>query len=296
MRYQIQAVFWFIMAGASAPSPAQAQESAPSRTNAAPLELYKKMSLEQLMNLDVISVARAPEPFGQAPAAIQVVTGEDIERSGASSIPEALRLADNLEVAQINSHDWAISARGFDTSLADKLLVLVDGRSIYTPLYGGVLWNTQDYLLEDIDRIEVISGPGGTLWGANAVNGVINITTKNAQDTQGLYLEAGGGTELQDFMGVRYGGMLASNVFFRVYDKYSDRGSELFTNGNSAQDDWSTGQGGSAWTRRFPPKTTQPCRVIFTADGKGWARSEMSPSREATFWDAGRTLIPKNRI
>jgi iron complex outermembrane recepter protein len=202
------------------------------------------MTLEQLMNLDVTSVAKEPEPYGEAAAALQVVTGDDIRRSGASSIPEALRLADNLEVAQINSHDWAISARGFNADLADKLLVLIDGRAVYTPLYGGVLWNVQDYLLEDIDRIEVISGPGGTLWGANAVNGVINITTKSAQDTQGLYLEAGGGTELQDFTGLRYGGTLASNVFFRMYAKYSDRDNELFTNGNNAQDSWSMGQGG----------------------------------------------------
>lgn len=107
--------------------------------------------------------------------------------SGASSIPEALRLADNLQVARINAHDWAISARGLNANLANKLLVLVDGRAVYTPLYGGVLWNVQDCLLADIDRIEVISGPGGTLWGANAVNGVINIITKAAQDTQGLY-------------------------------------------------------------------------------------------------------------
>jgi iron complex outermembrane receptor protein len=206
---------------------------------------FKRMSLEELMDQPVTSVARAPEPFGQAPSAIQVVTGEDIRRSGASSIPEALRLADNLEVAQINSHDWAISARGFDANLADKLLVLIDGRAVYTPLYGGVLWNVQDYLLEDIDRIEVISGPGGTQWGANAVNGVINITTKSAKDTQGLYLEAGGGNELQDFTGFRYGGTLDSNVFFRVYGKYFDRGQEVFSdNGNNAHDAWSTGQGG----------------------------------------------------
>jgi iron complex outermembrane recepter protein len=205
---------------------------------------YKKLSLTELMNLDVTSVAKTPQPYSEAPAAIQVVTGEDIERSGASSLPEALRLADNLEVAQVNSHDWAISARGFDANLANKLLVLVDGRTVYTPLYGGVLWDQQDYLLEDIDRIEVISGPGGTLWGANAVNGVINITTKSAADTQGVYLEAGGGSELQDFTGVRYGGTLASNVYFRIYGKYFDRNSEILTNGDSAHDSWAMGQGG----------------------------------------------------
>ncbi len=209
------------------------------------VEIFKRMSLEELMNQTVTSVSRAPEPFGQAPSAIQVITGEDIQRSGASSIPEALRLADNLEVAQINSHDWAISARGFDANLADKLLVLIDGRAVYTPLYGGVLWNVQDYLLEDIDRIEVISGPGGTQWGANAVNGVINITTKSAKDTQGLYLEAGGGNELRDYTGLRFGGALGSNVFFRVYGKYFDRSDEVFSeNGSKANDSWNMGQGG----------------------------------------------------
>ena len=136
------------------------------------------------------------EKLLEAASAIQVITQEDIRRSGATSIPEALRLADNLQVAQKNSHDWAISARGFNTDLANKLLVLIDGRTVYTPLYSGVFWDVQDYLLEDIDRIEVISGPGGTLWGANAVNGVINIITKSADDTQGLYVEGGGGTQL----------------------------------------------------------------------------------------------------
>ena len=196
------------------------------------------------MNLDVTSVSRQPEPFGEAPAAIEVITGDQIRRSGAASIPEALRLADNLEVAQENSHDWAISARGFNTSLANKLLVLEDGRTVYTPLFSGVYWDVQDYLLHDLDRIEVISGPGGTLWGANAVNGVINITTKSAKDTQGLYLETGGGTELQEFGAVRYGDTLASNVYFRAYAKYFDRSSEDLSNGSRAGDAWDQGRVG----------------------------------------------------
>ena len=143
------------------------------------------------MDLQVTSVSKEPEPYEEAPAALDVITQDEINRSGASSIPEALRLADNLEVAQRDSHDWAISARGFDSALGNKLLVLMDGRALYSPLFSGVFWNAQDYLLEDIDRIEVISGPGGTLWGANAVNGVINITSKSAKDTQGFYIEGG---------------------------------------------------------------------------------------------------------
>ena len=202
-RLPIAAVVLLLFAGAAF------AEDAP---NVQGTDAYKKMSLTQLMDLDVTSVAKQPQPYGQAPAAIQVITGEDISRSGASSLPEAMRLADNLEVAQKNSHDWAISARGFNTALANKLLVLMDGRTVYTPLFSGVFWDVQDYLLQDIDRVEVISGPGGTLWGANAVNGVINITSKSAKDTQGLYVEGGGGSQLRDFGGVRYGGTLSSNV------------------------------------------------------------------------------------
>ncbi len=208
------------------------------------LQSFKHMSLEQLMTQDVTSVAREAQPWVDAPAAIQVVTSDDIHLSGASSIPEALRLADNLEVAQANAHDWAISARGFNSIFSDKLLVLMDGRTIYTPLYGGVIWQVQDYLMEDIDRIEVISGPGGTLWGANAVNGVINITTKSARDTQGVYIESGGGNELQAFAGVREGFELGSNIYARVYGKYDDRGEEFLTNHAGAHDAWSSGQGG----------------------------------------------------
>lgn len=212
-------------------------------TNESPTAL-KRLSLEELMDLDITSVAKKPEPYGKAPAAIQVITGDDIRRSGASSIPEALRLADNLQVAQKGSHSWAISARGFNTDSANKLLVLMDGRSVYTPLFSGVFWDRQDYLLEDIDRIEVISGPGGTLWGANAVNGVINIITKSSKDTQGFYVEGGGGSTLKGFGGLRYGDKLATNVSFRVYGKYFDRDSEVFPNGDEASDSWRMGQGG----------------------------------------------------
>ena len=204
----------------------------------------KNLSVEDLMNIEVTSVARHPEKLRNAASAIQVITQEDIRRSGATSIPEALRLADNLQVAQKNSHDWAISARGFNTDLANKLLVMIDGRTVYTPLYSGVFWDVQDYLLEDIDRIEVISGPGGALWGANAVNGVINIITKSAKDTQGVYAEAGGGSQPQDFTGLRYGGALDADTAFRVYGKYFNRGAEVLANGDSASDSWRQGRAG----------------------------------------------------
>jgi iron complex outermembrane receptor protein len=204
----------------------------------------KQLNVEDLMNVEVTSVARHPQKLLGSASAIQVITQEDIRRSGATSIPEALRLADNLQVAQKNSHDWAISARGFNTALSNKLLVLIDGRTVYTPLFSGVFWDVQDYLLEDIDRIEVISGPGGTLWGANAVNGVINIITKSAADTQGVYTEGGGGSELHDFAGARYGGVLSADTNFRVYGKYFDRGDEVTGNGNPEPDAWRQARAG----------------------------------------------------
>src|SRR6266568_1484662 len=204
----------------------------------------KRLSLEELMNIEVTTVSKRPEKLTESASAIQVITQEDLRRSGASSIPEALRLAPNLQVAQTDSRQWAISARGFNNGLANKLLVLMDGRTVYTPLFAGVFWDVQDTMMEDIDRIEVISGPGSTLWGANAVNGVINVITKSAKDTQGTLLTAGGGTELRDFGGARYGGKLGENVYFRLYGKYFDRDSSVLSNGRDASDEWSMGQGG----------------------------------------------------
>jgi iron complex outermembrane receptor protein len=182
--------------------------------------------------------------LSETASAIQVINQEDIRRSGAASLPEALRLASNLEVAQVDSRQWAISARGFNNTTANKMLVLIDGRTVYTPLYAGVFWDVQDPLMEDIDRIEVISGPGATLWGANAVNGVINVTSKNARDTQGLLFTGGGGTELRGFSSVRYGGQLSSKAHYRVYGKFFDRDSAVLRNGQDAADDWHMGQGG----------------------------------------------------
>src|SRR6185437_4934904 len=145
---------------------------------------------------------------------------------------------------QKNAHDWGISARGFNTDLANKLLVMIDGRTVYTPLFSGVFWDAQDYLLEDVERIEVISGPGGTLWGANAVNGIINIITRSAADTHGTYVEAGGGRQPQGLAGGRYGGSLGPGVDFRVYGKYLDMTDEPLASGSSAADGWHQGRGG----------------------------------------------------
>ena len=244
----------------------------------------KQLSIEDLMNLQVTSVAKEPQRLLQAAAAIQVITADDIRRSGASSIPEALRLADNLQVAQINAHDWAISARGFNANLANKLLVLVDGRAVYTPLYGGVLWNVQDCLLADIDRIEVISGPGGTLWGANAVNGVINIITKAAHDTQGLYALAAGGNGLQEQAGIRYGATVAPGVYLRAYGKYTDRGREVTTSGASAHDSWHVGRGGF----RLDAESSAPNHL--TVQGDFYSGAEAVPATGGAGLSGGNIL------
>jgi iron complex outermembrane recepter protein len=204
----------------------------------------KKLTLDELQAIEVTSVSKRPEKLSAAPSSIQVITGDDIRRAGATSLPEALRLASNLQVAQVDSHEWAISARGFNNSSANKLLVLVDGRAVYTPLHAGVFWDVQDTVLEDIERIEVISGPGGTLWGDNAVNGVINIITKNARDSQGVLVRASGGSELRRAGDMRYGGTVGADVQARVYGKYFGRDSSALPVGGQATDDWSVGQGG----------------------------------------------------
>ncbi len=209
-----------------------------------PPNVMKRLTLEQLMDIDVTSVSKRPEKLFETASAIQVVTAEDVRRSGATSLPEALRLATNLEVAQIDSRQWAITARGFNNVFADKMLVLIDGRSVYTPLYAGVYWDVQDVLLADLDRIEVISGPGATQWGANAVNGVVNVTTKSAKDTQGMLLSLGAGTELRNDSAVRYGGQLAPGIYYRVYAKYFDRGDSVRPSGNPGNDAWRAFQGG----------------------------------------------------
>src|SRR5213083_1618753 len=204
----------------------------------------KKLSIEQLMNVEVTSVSKRPERLTQVASAIQVITQDDIRRSGVTSLPEALRLATNLQVAQVDSRQWAISARGFNSTTANKLLVLIDGRTVYTPLYSGVFWDVQDVPLGDVDRIEVISGPGATLWGANAVNGVINVITKRARETQGLVVSGGGGTELRGFGTTRYGGALGSHVNYRIYGKGWAREPSVLPGGQDATDDWHMEQAG----------------------------------------------------
>lgn len=217
--------------------------AAESRALAA-LPDYADLSLEQLMKLEVTSAAKRPESIVNTPAAVFVLTNEDIKRMGARSVPEALRMVPGLNVAQISTGIWAISARGFNGRFVNKLLVLVDGRSVYTPLFSGVYWDRHDGLLEDIERIEVIRGPGAALWGANAVNGVVNIITKSARDTEGTYLSAGAGTG-DEFQGaMRYGARLGEHGSYRVYGAAFNLGSRENDDGTAGADDWRSGRSG----------------------------------------------------
>jgi iron complex outermembrane receptor protein len=209
----------------------------PACSQEKPDDLANK-SIEDLMNIEVTSASRKEQKLSTVAAAIFVITQEDIRRSAATNIPDLLRMVPGLDVAQINANTWAISARGFNLQFADKLLVLIDGRAVYTPLFGGVNWDTQDVPLEDIDRIEVIRGPGGTIWGANAVNGVINILTKTAADTQGGLVTAGGGTQSQGFGTVQYGGTIKEDSGYRVFVKYLNSGHFPNLNGQDGDDDW----------------------------------------------------------
>jgi iron complex outermembrane receptor protein len=206
-------------------------------------ERLTQVSLEQLGQIEVTTASKRPVKVSRTPAAIYVVTQEDIRRSGATSIPEALRLVPGVEVARIDSNTWSLGVRGFGSALSRSVLVLIDGRSVYTPLFAGVYWQVQDTLLEDIERIEVIRGPGGTIWGANAVNAVINIITKNAKDTHGTLVSTGGGNLDQGFAHFRYGSGNDKGFDYRVYGKAFVRGAQFHPDGHSF-DNWRMGQTG----------------------------------------------------
>jgi len=212
------------------------------------------MSLEDLMNIHVTSASKEDQKMSQVAAAIFVIGQEDIRRSGARNIPELLRMVPGMDVAQINANTWAVSSRGFNTQFVNKMLVLIDGRAVYTPLLGGVNWDTQDVPLEDIERIEVIRGPGGTLWGANAVNGVINVTTKKAAGTQGGLITAAGGTSAQTSGTVRYGGALGPGANYRVFASYLNYGPLQEFGTQSKDDDWNLLHGGFRVDETFSAK------------------------------------------
>ena len=221
---------------------------APLRAFAANEPDLSQLSLEQLANLEVTSVTKAPQPLQQAPASIYVITHDDIERSGVTSLSEALRLAPNLTMTRLSASNYVAAARGLggnpaDQSFSNKMLILIDGRSVYSPLFSGVYLDAQDVMLEDVDRIEVISGPGATLWGANATNGVINIITRPAYLTDGTLVSAGAGNREQD-VAARYGGKIDDEIALRVYGKAFQRAALEEPDHSSAHDDWYRAQGG----------------------------------------------------
>jgi len=216
----------------------------------------KRLSLQELLRIEVTTVSRRPELTTRVPAAVHVITGDDIRRSGARSIPEALRLAPGIQVARINAGTWAIGMRGFADRLARSMLVLMDGRAVYSPLFAGTYWEVQDTLIEDVDRIEVIRGPGGTLWGANAVTGIINIITRRAKESAGAFASASSGSAEPGFVGFRYGGAAGRDWNYRIYGKAFDRASQFHANGldydglrmaqTGLRADWTPSSGGVA--------------------------------------------------
>lgn len=240
---QVRKTIWTLLAGATILSaqPLHAQQLASNAD-------LQNLSIEQLANVEITSVSKAPQSLSSAAAAVYVINHDDVIRSGAQSLPEILRMAPNLEIMQSSPSAYQITARGFNGSSAaqnfsNKLLVLIDGRSVYTPLYSGVYWDMQDVLPEDIERVEVVSGPGGTLWGANAVNGVINVITRKAADTAGGFLSLGVGDQFSS-AALQYGGMLDDNVSYRVYAKDFYQRALNSAVGTPNHDSWSKPQGG----------------------------------------------------
>jgi iron complex outermembrane receptor protein len=216
---------------------------------------YLDLDISQLMQITITSVSKKEQALSDAAAAVFVITQNDIHRSGVTSIPEALRMVPGLQVARIGAEKWAISSRGFNGQTANKLLVLMDGRTLYSPSFSGVYWDVQETLLEDIDRIEVIRGPGGTLWGANAVNGIVNIITKKASETQGGLVRLSGGDKDRITGGLRYGTAISESVHARAWLTYRNHDSfQRHDSSENANDDWQSLHGGFRVDGETPQK------------------------------------------
>lgn len=206
---------------------------------------FLDLDITQLLTVTVSSVAKRDQRLADAAAAVFVISQEDIRRSGVTNLPDALAMAPGIQVAKISASKWSVSSRGFTGFMSNKLLVLIDGRSVYSPLFSGVFWDAQNVMLEDVERIEVIRGPGSTLWGANAVNGVINIITKKAEETQGGLVRVSAGDQEPWSTAARYGGKVSNTAFGRFYAMYNDHGSNILADsGADADDDWQPMQGG----------------------------------------------------
>jgi len=242
----------------------------------------KELTLEQLSNVEVTSVSKGPERVWKTAAAIYVITHDDIERSGVTNIPDALRLAPGVEVAQVDSHQWSVGIRGFGSNLTRNVLVLIDGRTVYTTLLAGTYWEVQNVMLEDVDRIEVIRGPGGTIWGPNAVDGVINIITKSTKDTRGEYVSAGGGNVDQGFFNARYGGGNGDTFDYRIYAMGFDRAPEYHSDGHRF-DSWRAAQIGfrSDWTKNTRDSFTLQGDLYDEGAGYSVAATTYNPPNNA---------------
>jgi iron complex outermembrane receptor protein len=247
------------------------------------------MSVEDLMNMQVTSVSKRTQKVADAAAAVFVITQEDIQRSGARNIPEALRMVPGLEVARIDENKWAIGSRGFNGRFADKLLVLIDGRSVYTPLFSGVYWDVQDVVLDDVDRIEVIRGPGATLWGANAVDGVINIITKPAKATQSALVKVEGGDEQMTADTVQFGDKIGNKGYYRAYAKYFDWASGNGLAGQNAFDGWHQVRGGfrSDWTLSNVDSLTFQGDMYNSREGETLTIPTLTAPYSSTFANVG---------
>src|SRR5688572_13074540 len=202
----------------------------------------KRLTIEELAEVDITTASRRAERLSDTPAAVAIVSDEDVRRSGVTTVADAMRLAGGLDVARIHGNAWAVSARGFTISTANKLLVLLDGRTVYSPLFSGTFWDAQDMVLNDIDRIEVVRGPGGSAWGANAVNGVINIISKPASATRGTFVTLTAGAPEHVIAAVRHGGRAGAGGSYRVYGKFRDRGGQFLVTGQNAGDGVRHGQ------------------------------------------------------
>jgi len=249
-----------------------------------------EMSLEELMQIEVVTVSKKSERLFDASAAIFTITEDDMAQAGIQTIPDAMRLAPGVQVGHVDANKWAISARGFNMLFANKLLVMKDGRSVYTRIFSGVCWESQDVLVSDLDRIEVIRGPGATLWGANAVNGVINIITKPASETQGGYLQLGLGTVQKKALDFRYGGRLSEKIWYRVYGKYADHGPLVFADGKETEDGWQTVHGGFRMDIPWSPRNrvTVICEANRVHTGQTLAPDYFDPDLQIERIDAGR--------
>ena len=280
---------WTSAHGATTQPAADNTASASTQPSAAAGDLTN-LSLEDLMNVEVTSVAKEPQKISDAPASVTVIGQDDIQRSQLGSIPDLLRLVPGMDVAQVNADHWAISSRGDNGVLADDLLVLMDGRSLYTPAFGGVQWSAVNYPLMDLDRIEVIRGPGSTLWGSNAVNGVVNIITKSSKDTQGAMFDVTGGTQF-DIGNVRYGGQIDDNTFYRVYSQYQYTGNNELAIGDPSHDEWQGMQSGFRFDKYASPQDTLTLQGDVYEQQLDETSTPLPVIQDTRFYDNGGNVL-----